>query len=79
MSFFNPIVNLSNGVATISLTDDSSGNLVISGTNPAMNVNLVSTGSFEINGSALPTPADITNLNNEVNQINANFPFFITS
>ena len=72
MSVYNPSGTLSNFNQYIRLTDDNTGNLVISGSNPAMNVNLVSTGSFEINGAALPTPADIATLTGEVNQINAN-------
>lgn len=72
MAFFNPNIKLSVPNNKINLACDALGNLSISGSNASMNVNLLSTGTFEINGAPLPTPEDITTLTDEVNQINQN-------
>lgn len=72
MAFFNPNIKLTVPNNQIDLNCDADGNLIISGSNSAMNVNLISSGSFEINGQALPTPEDIQTLTNDVNQINQN-------
>lgn len=72
MAFFNSNIKLTVPNNKIDLACDALGNLNISGSNASMNVNLLSTGTFEINGAPLPTPEDITTLTDEVNQINQN-------
>ena len=71
MAFFNPNIKLTVPNNQINLNCDTDGNLNISGSNSQMVVNLIGK-EFELNGQALPTPADISTLQNEINQINSN-------
>ena len=71
MAFINNSLNLNTATSYASLEYTNDGVLTISGANPNMIVNVVGK-EIELNGAAIPSPADISNLTNEINQINAN-------